>query len=550
MNKSAKTNIRMLLLRWLEWRTLMKNKKMNLFISGIIALMFSQVVVKLLGMIYSLYLTNKDGFGDNGNAIYTSSFQIYAIFLTISSIGIPNAISKLVAEDLSIGDVNGAKRIFKVSIAIFSVVGFACSLILYLFSDLISIYILEDEVAADILKILAPSIFFVSISSVIRGYFNGKQNTKVSAATLSFEQLIKTLLTVVMVEFISRKTSYNTVIMVKFATMATSSATILSFVYVFIKYIIAENKDSLEVKLGISRLKKTTGQIFKEIIFIAIPLIIASFINVLEKNIDSITIIKLLKNKIGEDLAREKYGILSSKVGILTNFPMSLNGAISIVLIPEIAKLSKLNSKGELKKKINFSFWITIFICVPIMVGMFYYSDEIINLLFPNANKGGELLKLSSLSIIFTALTQNMVGILQGLGQMVSYLKIISFSLIFKLILNLVLIPLDGILEKGAIVSTIVYNIIVFILMLIKIKKTTNVKLDMFMDILKTFVITVVSIIIAKNLIMIFVNNISINSNLKFLIEILSVAIIYIIVGAFIYHNTLKEQIGLEYNSF
>ena len=153
----------------------MKNKKIGDFLSGIIVLMFSQVIVKILGMVYSLYLTNKQGFGDSGNAIYTSSYQIYAIFLTISSIGIPNAVSKLVAENLSIGDIKGAKRVFRVSIAIFSFVGFLCSLVLYASSNFIAENLLEIEAASDILKILAPSIFFVSISAVIRGYFNGKE---------------------------------------------------------------------------------------------------------------------------------------------------------------------------------------------------------------------------------------------------------------------------------------------------------------------------------------------------------------------------------------
>lgn len=100
----------------------MKEKKKSGFLSGIIALMFSQIVVKILGMVYSLYLTNKKGFGDEGNAIYISAYQIYAIFLTVSSIGIPNAVSKIVAESLSVGDVKGAKRVFRVAIAIFSLV--------------------------------------------------------------------------------------------------------------------------------------------------------------------------------------------------------------------------------------------------------------------------------------------------------------------------------------------------------------------------------------------------------------------------------------------
>ncbi len=298
----------------------MKKKKVEDFLSGIIVLMFSQVFVKLLGMIYSLYLTNKQGFGDSGNAIYTSSYQIYAIFLTISSIGIPNAVSKLVAENLSIGDIKGAKRVFRVSIAIFSLVGFICSLFLYISSNFIAKNLLEIDAASDILKILAPSIFFVSLSAVIRGYFNGKQNIKLSAKSLSFEQILKTFLTIVAVEFVSKKTNFNTEIMAKFAMIAASIATVFSFGYIFFKYIVTERKNRSDLYLNVSNLKKSAWKIFREILIIVIPLSIASFVMILGKNIDSITIIRILKNKIGEDLAQEKYGILSSKIELLTRF--------------------------------------------------------------------------------------------------------------------------------------------------------------------------------------------------------------------------------------
>jgi len=68
---------------------------------GILVLMFSQVIIKIVGLIYKLYLTNKNGFGDEGNAIYSAGFQIYALLLTLSSIGVPNAISNLVSGRLA-----------------------------------------------------------------------------------------------------------------------------------------------------------------------------------------------------------------------------------------------------------------------------------------------------------------------------------------------------------------------------------------------------------------------------------------------------------------
>ena len=102
------------------------------FLQGVVTLMFSQILIKLLGMVYTLYLTNREGFGDKGNGIVSSSYQIYAMLLTISSIGVPNAISKLVSEKVAIGDHRGAYRIFKVAFATFAVIGLVGSLLLFL----------------------------------------------------------------------------------------------------------------------------------------------------------------------------------------------------------------------------------------------------------------------------------------------------------------------------------------------------------------------------------------------------------------------------------
>ena len=83
------------------------------FFKGILSLVISQIFIKLFGVMYTLYITNKTGFGDEGNAIYMSGYQIYALLLTISSIGVPNAISKLISEKNSIGDYTNSKRIFQ-----------------------------------------------------------------------------------------------------------------------------------------------------------------------------------------------------------------------------------------------------------------------------------------------------------------------------------------------------------------------------------------------------------------------------------------------------
>ena len=155
---------------------------------GVITLIFSQVLIKVLGLVYTLYLTNREGFGDKGNGIVAAGYQIYAMLLTISSIGVPNAISKLVSERVAIGDHKGAHRVFKIAFATFALIGLVGSLLLFLGANMIANYWLQIPEAEMTLVALSPAIFFVAISSVMRGYFNGRQNIKATARSQTIEQ--------------------------------------------------------------------------------------------------------------------------------------------------------------------------------------------------------------------------------------------------------------------------------------------------------------------------------------------------------------------------
>ena len=223
------------------------NKKQS-FMQGIITLMLSQVLIKALGLFYKLYLTNKEGFGDAGNAIYNSGFQIYALLLTISSIGVPNAVAKLISEKLSVGDSLGARRIFKVAFAFFSIVGFCGSVFLFFGSKVIADKWLQIPEARLSLMILAPSIFFVSLISVFRGYFNGHENMKPMAKSQAIEQFTKTVCTIIIVEAICYFIGYKdlTSIMAAGANLATSIATLMCLIYLVGLY----NKKEKNEKFG------------------------------------------------------------------------------------------------------------------------------------------------------------------------------------------------------------------------------------------------------------------------------------------------------------
>ena len=211
-------------------------RKKETFMQGIVTLIFSQLLIKLLGLVYNLYLTNRQGFGDRGNGIVSASYQIYAVLLTISSTGVPNAISKLVSERVAIGDHKGAYRIFKIAFATFAVIGLIGSLMLFFGANIIANQWLQIPDAEMTMVALSPAVFFVAIASVMRGYFNGRQNLKVTARSQTLEQIFKTTLTIILVEIVAIISNTSTVWMAGGATLATTLATFVGFGYLYLFY--------------------------------------------------------------------------------------------------------------------------------------------------------------------------------------------------------------------------------------------------------------------------------------------------------------------------
>ena len=139
----------------------MDGKKTKSFTQSVIILLAAQIIVKVLGMLYRMVITNMDGFGDIGNGYYSAGFQVYTLLLALSSVGIPNAISKLISERTALFDREGANQILKTALFIFAVIGAVLSAGLYFFAEPIADDLLDMDGAKYTLAALSPSIFFV-----------------------------------------------------------------------------------------------------------------------------------------------------------------------------------------------------------------------------------------------------------------------------------------------------------------------------------------------------------------------------------------------------
>ena len=510
-----------------------KNRKLKKtsFLKNVAILVVAHVFIKIIGIVNKIYLTNRQGFGDEGNAIYSSAFQVYALFLTITSVGIPNAVSKLVSERLAIGDSKGAHKVFKIAVISFGMIGFLTSLILFKFSHYITCNLIQIPEAELSLLALSPSIFFVAITSVVKGYFNGRENLNVGANSQTIEQIFKTIITVVLIEIIAQTTGLDTRVMAAGAAVATTLSEITCFVYLFKYYTSVRREVANEIKHSVNYKYRGIRRTIKDIIKVSVPMSIAPILGGINKNIDSMTIVRNLKNFMTETEAKLQYGILSGKVDTIVAFPLSFNSAFSSALIPAVSAAKASGNFEYANKKIKFSMLVSLLIGLPSTVGMIALAEPILHLLFPNQPDGAFLLQISSISITFIMLSQNVNAVLHGIGKIVIPAISLGIGLVIKLILNNILVGINPDIfilggTAGAATSTVIYHIVTFVIELSIMNKYVKVDLrisHVLKILLSTIMMGICSVFILNSLKTIFAEKICM------VLTIIAAVIIYIL---------------------
>lgn len=480
----------------------MKEKK-NSFMGNVLILMVSQVIIRMLGLVYKLIITNLEGFGDVGNGYYSSGYQIYTVLLLISSQGIPNAMSKLVSQKVAIGEYKAAHRIFKIAFSLFAVIGATFSVLLFLSSDFIASNILNVPDVKYILRVLSPAIFFVSTSAVIRGYFMGLGTMKVSSTSQTLEQFFNCILSIA---FVYATIGREPHIMAAAGNLSTTVAILISFSYL-ITYYKLRNKSYADEYRNIEQKEapKSVKSIVKTILMCSVPMTIGSVITSISTMIDTVTVSNctqiayetiLASKEQLEEIAMKYAGILS-KVDTLTNLPIAINFAFSSALVPAISSALAKKDRKEAAKKISFSISASILIILPCAIGFIVLAEPILKMLYPNAPDGTQILQIASITMIFVAINQTISGALFGLNKLYIPSIAILIGSVIKIVLNNILIRNPDINIYGAAISSFVSQLICFIITFRVTKKEINLKIDFTKNILKPIIAgTIMGIVI------------------------------------------------------
>ncbi len=474
-----------------------KTKKAPTFLMNVITIIFAQVAVKLLGFAYRMVITNIDGFGDMGNGYYNFGFQIYTLLLAVSSIGIPNAISKLVSERCALDDYKGAMRIFRVALVLFLCVGAFFSALMFFGAEFIATAVLDTPLAKYTIKVLSPAIVFVSVSSVVRGFFAGQQNMKATNTSQVLEQFLKSLSTILIVMAMAGS---KPEFMAAGATLATTLSTFLSCIYLFI--FLAANSGDIRQRLSIApavKIKGSSLSIAKMILYVSVPISLGSIVASLNRIVDIVTVVRGVKIALagsftdaillGEEAVRLS-GILS-KTDVLINLPLALNTAFATVLVPTVAGALAVKDYDTAKQKISFSLLVSSVIALACSAGYMALASPILKMIYPNASDGGLLFALVAPTVFFSAMSQTIYGSLQGMGKIfVPAISVLAGGIV-KVILNLVLIPIPAINIYGAPIGSIACQGIAFFVSFGVLRKNLPMTLPFGKYFLKPFIAAV-----------------------------------------------------------
>lgn len=416
-----------------------KNKdimKKNNFVQGAFIATLGIVITKILGILYVIPFYAI--IGEQGGALYGYAYSIYLVFMAISSAGIPLAISKIISEYQTLGYYNAKQRAFKIGKQIATTLGILCFIILFVFAPQIATAILGDlkggntiEDVTFVIRVISTAITVVPVLSIYRGYFEGHKFITPTAISQVFEQVVRVLV-IVVGSFLTLKVfklSLTTAVGV-----AVFGATVGSFASYF--YLIEKrfkNKKKFEEKeLNVKEPKITNKQILKKIMIYAFPLIMIDIFKSLYSVVDTVTVVKTLGPIYGTKTAESIMSILSTWAAKFNMIIISISTGMIVSLTPNLTASAVVGNTEDVKKKINQSFQMLIFLILPMTVGLSFLAKPVYTVFYGASKYGPSVLSFYVYVALITALFTTAITI----TQVLKYYKVVFVSLASGLVLK------------------------------------------------------------------------------------------------------------------
>ena len=515
--------------------------KKSSFLEGTMIATLSIILVKFLGMLYVIpfYAT----VGVLGSALYAYAYNIYIIFLDISSAGLPTAISKIINEYNTLGKMDAKMRAYNIGKKIITLVSVAVFIVLFVFAKPIATLIIGDitggntiEDVAFVIRCVSFAILVVPYMSVTKGFLQGHKIINVSSISQIIEQVIR--ISIILIgSYLGVKVFHlsmrNTIGIAVFSAFV---AGLCAISYIFV--VMRKHKEELGFTKEYKKDNVTNKEIIKKIFAYAIPFIIIDIAVSIYNFIDMVLIMHTL-NYLNLDATTIEFSATaistwSAKIGMIVN---SVAMGMSVSLIPTIVSAYTLKKWNEVNDKLNQALQLILISSVPMVVGISLLSKPIWSIFYGYNINGAIILSWH----IFTSLFFNIYVVTSSTLQSLNKFKAVYLSTLSGFLTNALLdVPLMLLFNAlglrpylGAILATCIgYSLSVFIALKI-LKKNSHISYKstykVLFKILLSTIVMIGAVLIVKNIV-------PLNSNSK-LMCILYICLVTV-VGAFAYAFT------------
>lgn len=445
------------------------------FLKGAAILAGAGVMIKLLGAVFRIPLTNWIG---DGMTYYSVAYAIYGTLVVIGTAGVPVAISRLVSESIVQRRYRNAHKIFHVATLLLLGVGTVCFLVCFFGADIIARAVGSPKSALAV-RAMAPALFFVPLFSSFRGFFNGRQNMNPTAISEITEQLVRCGVGLSLA-YVFAFHSGDMVKAAAGASFGASAGAIAGLAVIALIFLLNHKVFRQKIEYG-DPMVENGKYLAKKITMIAVPIIIGCEIMPIMTLIDTSIVMNVLQQTGWSRATTEHlYSLYGGYCNPIIAFPQIFTQAVAVSLVPAISRNFAVNNATEVNETIKLGYRTTMIMGFPCAFGLFFLAEPILKLLYfeqpESCREAAPIMMLLAIGVIFLAHMQTSTSVLQAIGKQMIPVRNLAIGCVFKVFVTYFTVGIHVINVKGAAIGTLVAYFVAMTLNDLSVHKYTGVR--------------------------------------------------------------------------
>ena len=488
-------------------------RKQQSFEYGAIILLCSTMLVKVIGAIFKIPLSNL--IGDLGFGYFSSAYDLFTPIYALAMAGLPIAVSRVVAENMTKGNYKDVRQSLKITKRIFFLTGLTGFLLmLALIYPFVKV---TDPTGKTIYSLfaIAPALLFCCITSAFRGYFEGLRNMYPTAISDVTESMGKLVLGLGFAYIAMRVTEGNVAIAAAAAMLGITAGSMAAALYLFLRHKI-KGDGITEEEYRLAPDAQPMGKATRALILIALPIVLSSLAN----NVASLVDVSFVKIQLanlmesGADTIREMYKSsiddynsfhdaltdkaiptflygIRGKAFTIYNLVPTITSVLGVSALPVLTTMWTQKNKAGLKRNMESTMKLTAIIAMPAGMGFLFMGDGIMALIYDTVASveiGGAMMRIFGVAAIFAGMAIPMTSMLQAIGKEKFSLMNVAIGAAIKVIVNIIFVGIPSINIKGAAIGTAACYAFIFFANLISLIKFTGVIPNFYKSLIKPLI--------------------------------------------------------------